>query len=301
MRAVALMGATGVGKSALALELAAKTGNAIISCDSMQVYRGLDIGTAKPSGEERARVAHYLVDCADIREVYSAARWATEARQAIRTENAAGRVPLICGGTGLYLKALMSGLADIPPEDAGVRERLAAELAEYGVRAMHAQLAAVDARMAARLHATDTQRILRALAVFRTTGRPLSAWQAEAGDSKPIDFPVFVLELPRDLLRDRLDLRFRAMIGSGWLDEVRWLAAQNLPDTHPAMRAVGYRQLLAVLRGEMPLEQGIQAGITATRRYAKRQETWFRGQVQGIHGDAAALRPRILEAVRHGA
>ncbi|HXH65451.1 MAG TPA: tRNA (adenosine(37)-N6)-dimethylallyltransferase MiaA [Mariprofundaceae bacterium] len=295
------MGATGVGKSALALELAAKTGNAIISCDSMQVYRGLDIGTAKPSGEERARVAHYLVDCADIREVYSAARWATEARQAIRTENAAGRVPLICGGTGLYLKALMSGLADIPPEDAGVRERLAAELAEYGVRAMHAQLAAVDARMAARLHATDTQRILRALAVFRTTGRPLSAWQAEAGDSKPIDFPVFVLELPRDLLRDRLDLRFRAMIGSGWLDEVRWLAAQNLPDTHPAMRAVGYRQLLAVLRGEMPMEQGIQAGITATRRYAKRQETWFRGQVQGIHGDAAALRPRILEAVRHGA
>jgi len=301
VHAVALMGATGVGKSALALDLTGHTANAIISCDSMQVYRGLDIGTAKPSREERDRVRHYLIDCADIHEVYSAARWAAEARQVIRTENAAGRIPLVCGGTGLYLKALMHGLADIPPEDAEVRVRLAAELAASGVQAMHARLAEVDAVTASRLHATDTQRILRALAVFHTTGRPLSAWQAGGNAGEPVDCPVFVLELPRDILRDRLDTRFRAMIEAGWLDEVRWLAAQGLADTHPAMRAVGYRQLLAVVRGEVTLAEGIRAGITATRRYAKRQQTWFRGQVQGAHDDAAALRSRILEVIRHGA
>jgi tRNA dimethylallyltransferase len=301
VRAIALMGATGVGKSALALALAGRTGNAIISCDSMQVYRGLDIGTAKPSCDEQAKVVHYLIDCADIHEVYSAARWAMEAREAILAENAASRVPLICGGTGLYLKALLSGLADIPPEDADVRKALTAELAASGVAAMHARLAKVDAETAARLHTTDTQRIMRALAVFHTTGRPLSVWHAETADGEPIDCSVFVLELPRDVLRDRLALRFRAMIGAGWLDEVHWLADQGLADTHPAMRAVGYRQLLAVVRGEVTLEEGIRAGITATRRYAKRQDTWFRGQVQGVHGDAAALRPQMLEAIRHEA
>jgi len=301
MWAVALMGATGVGKSALALEVAAQSGNAIISCDSMQVYRGLDIGTAKPSREEQAQVVHYLLDCADIHEVYSAARWAAEARQVIRTENAAGRMPLVCGGTGLYLKALMHGLSDIPPEDAEVRVRLAAELAASGVQAMHARLAEVDAVTASRLHATDTQRILRALAVFHTTGQQLSAWQAGGNAGEAIDCPVFVLELPRDVLRQRLATRFQAMIEAGWLDEVRWLAAQGLADTHPAMRAVGYRQLLAVVRGEVTLAEGIRAGITATRRYAKRQQTWFRGQVQGAHDDAAALRSRILEVIRHGA
>ncbi len=300
MRAVALMGATGVGKSALALALAEHGGHAIISCDSMQVYRGLDIGTAKASREERERVVHYLVDCADIHEVYSAARWAGEAKEAIRAENAAGRVPIVCGGTGLYLKALLAGLADIPPEDPDVRRELAAELEAEGIRAMHAQLAQVDAGTASRLHATDTQRILRALAVFRSTGRPLSAWHAVASEHASVDCPVFVLELPRETLRRRLADRFQAMIDAGWLDEVRWLAAQGLADTHPAMRAVGYRQLLPVVRGETSLEEGIRAGITATRRYAKRQDTWFRGQVQGIQGDAAQLKSRLQEAIDHG-
>jgi tRNA dimethylallyltransferase len=300
MRTVALMGATGVGKSALALELAERSGAAIVSCDSMQVYRGLDIGTAKPSHEERDRVRHYLIDCADIHEVYSAARWAGEAKEAIRAENAAGRVPIICGGTGMYLKALLAGLADIPPEDPDVRRELATELAAEGIRAMHAMLVKVDAETAARLSATDTQRIMRALAVFRTTGRPLSAWHAVASDSEAIDCPVFVLELPREELRRRLGDRFQAMIDAGWLDEVRWLAAQNLPDTHPAIRAVGYRQLLAVVRGEASLEEGMRDGITATRRYAKRQDTWFRGQVQGIHGDTAQLKSELMEAIAHG-
>lgn len=301
MRAIALMGATGVGKSALALALAERFGQAIVSCDSMQVYRGLDIGTAKPSGEERARVVHHLIDCADIHEVYSAARWAREARQVIRSENAAGRTPLVTGGTGLYLKALVNGLADIPPEDADVRRDLERELAGVGVEAMHARLATVDAATASRLHATDTQRILRALGVYRTTGRPLSAWHADVSQVETIDCPVYVLELDRDILRRRLAERFSAMLDAGWMDEVRWLADQHLPDTHPAMRAVGYRQLLAVARGDITLEEGMREGITATCRYAKRQETWFRGQVAGIHGDAETLAPRITEAWRHGA
>lgn len=305
MRAVALMGATGVGKSALALtlceEAAEARGTAIVSCDSMQVYRGLDIGTAKPSREERARVPHHLIDCAELPEVYSAARWAEDARAVIRAENAAGRVPLITGGTGLYLKALLSGLADIPPEDAGVRRELETELEAEGVEAMHAHLASVDAATASRLHATDTQRILRALGVYRSTGRPLSAWHADASRVETIDCPVYVLELDRDILRRRLAERFSAMIDAGWLAEVRWLADKHLPDTHPAMRAVGYRQLLPVVKGEISLEAGIGAGITATRRYAKRQDTWFRGQVAGVHGDAKALAGYIKEALHHGA
>ena len=275
MRAVALMGATGVGKSALALALAERGGHAIVSCDSMQVYRGLDIGTAKASQEERQRVRHYLVDCADIREVYSAARWAGEAKEAIRAENAAGRVPIVCGGTGLYLKALLAGLADIPPEDPDVRRGLAAELAAEGIRAMHARLSEVDAGTASRLHATDTQRILRALAVFRTTGRPLSAWHAASTDGETVDCPVFVLELPREVLRRHLAERFQAMIEAGWLDEVRWLAAQGLPDTHPAMRAVGYRQLLPHVTGDLPLAEATAEALRATVIYARRQRTWF--------------------------
>jgi tRNA dimethylallyltransferase len=299
------MGATGVGKSALAMDLceegAGNPGAAIISCDSMQVYRGLDIGTAKPSAEERARVVHRLIDCADIHEVYSAARWAGEARAVIRAENAAGRVPLICGGTGLYLKALLHGLADIPPEDAEVRRELEGELAAEGVKALHARLAAVDAVTASRLPATDTQRILRALGVYRTTGRPLSVWHAEQGEGEVVDCAVFVLERDRDILRRQLAERFQAMLDAGWLAEVRWLADRQLPDTHPAMRAVGYRQLLPVVRGQMALAQGMREGITATHRYAKRQGTWFRGQVAGMHGDAAALVPYIKEVWRHGA
>ena len=301
MRAIALMGATGVGKSALALALAERFGQAIVSCDSMQVYRGLDIGTAKPSGEERARVVHHLIDCADIHEVYSAARWAREARQVIRSENAAGRTPLVTGGTGLYLKALVNGLADIPPEDADVRRDLEAELAAEGVAVMHARLTEVDAVTASRLKPRDTQRILRALGVYRTTGRPLSAWHADVSQVETIDCPVYVLELDRDILRRRLAERFSAMLDAGWMDEVRWLAGQQLPDTHPAMRAVGYRQLLAVARGDMTPVQGMRQGITATRQYAKRQDTWFRGQVTGVHGDAKALAGHIKEALHHGA
>jgi tRNA dimethylallyltransferase len=181
LRAVALMGPTGAGKSTLALALARETGATIICCDSMQVYRGLDIGTAKPSREERDTVPHALVDCCTLPDVFSAARWAASARAVIEGENAAGRTPLIVGGTGLYLRALIEPLADIPPEAPQVRARLQARLDAGGVEALHAELARVDEITARRLHPADTQRIMRALAVHASTGRPLSAWLRRAG------------------------------------------------------------------------------------------------------------------------
>jgi len=293
------MGPTAAGKSALALRIAADGGAAILCCDSMQVYRGLDIGTAKPTPDERAHIRHLLLDCCELPDTCSAARWARMARAAIRTENAAGRTPLIVGGTGLYLRALIEGLAGIPPEDAAVRARLARMAAEQGAPALHARLGLRDPETAARLHPSDTQRILRALGVTESTGRPFSDWLRQARrERERIHCPVFVLDAPREALRERIARRFMAMMDAGWLDEARWLAALNLPDTHPAMRAVGYRQLLAHLRGACDLDTAVRDGITATRRYAKRQVTWFAHQTpQALHGRADALAPRILRAL----
>ncbi len=293
-RAIALMGPTGAGKSALALEIAQQHGMSIISCDSMQVYRGLDIGTAKPDTAERAAVPHFLIDCVTLPEVYSAARWAADALAVIRRENETGRIPLIVGGTGLYLRALLQGFADIPPVNAEVRRRLERELEACGVQAMHHRLAACDAEAASRLSPNDTQRIMRALAVFESTGRPLSAWVRRPPVSPGPDCRVFVLDVDRDALGARLAARFHAMLERGWMAEVRWLAGLGLSGTHPAMRAVGYRQLLRHVRGACPLEQAVADGITATRRYAKRQRTWFRHQTpDAIRGDADTLRKRI--------
>jgi len=299
LKAVALMGATGTGKSAAAMEVAAQSGSSIIACDSMQVYTGLDIGTAKPGSEDRERVEHFMLDCAELPEVFSAARWAKEALAVIRAENARDRPPLITGGTGLYLRALREELADIPDEDTDVRQRLMREADETGSPAMHARLADVDAATALRLNPNDTQRILRALAVFESSGVPLSEWTRKKSPETAIDCPVFVLDMERPLLRQRLETRFHAMLESGWLEEVRWLASLGLADRHPAMRAVGYRQLLAHVQGGCRLGEAVEKGVIATRQYAKRQETWFRHQAAGARwGDAQALAPELLQALR---
>jgi len=299
------MGATGSGKSALALPLAEAAGAAIVCCDSMQVYRKLDIGTAKAGADEQARVPHFMLDCCELfdgnerPDAFSAARWAAEAAQVIRQENDAGRVPLIVGGTGLYLKALTEGLADIPAVLPGVRDALEARLNLEGVQAMHAELMQVDAATASRLPATDTQRIMRALSVYHSSGRALSAWISEAPVAPSSEIPVFVLDVPREVLRSRIAKRFEAMLEAGWLDEVRWLAGLHLPDTHPAIRAVGYRQLMAHLKGECDLAQAVTDGITATRHYAKRQVTWFAHQSRdAVHGDALRLGSLIARNLR---
>ena len=293
------MGATGSGKTSLALPIAEATGTSIVCCDSMQVYQQLDIGTAKASKQDQARVPHALLDCCVLPDAFSAAKWAELAEAFIRSENEAGRVPLIVGGTGLYLRALSEGLADIPPEMPGVREGLLKRLEAEGVEALHAELAKVDAVTAARLPDTDTQRILRALAVFLSSGRSLSDWVSAPVQAPACDIPVFVLDVPRDVLREGIKQRFASMLDAGWLDEVHWLAGQDLPDTHPAVRAVGYRQLLAHVQSGSAFNQAVQDGITATRRYAKRQQTWFAHQTpQAIHGDADTLAPLIAEALR---
>jgi tRNA dimethylallyltransferase len=299
LKAVALMGATGTGKSALALALAESAGTPIVCCDSMQVYRGLDIGTAKPSPTEQSRVPHTLIDCCTLPDAFSAARWATLAGEVIRGENEAGRVPLIAGGTGLYLKALTEGLAEIPPEKPEVRQALLQRLHDEGIASLHAELARVDAPTAARLAHADMQRILRALAVYHSSGRSLSAWHGESAMPPQTEIPVFVLQVEREALRLRIARRFEAMLAAGWLDEVRWLDGLGLPATHPAMRAVGYRQLLAHVRGECGLEDATNAGITATRRYAKRQQTWFAHQTpDAVHADADTLAPLLAEALK---
>lgn len=299
LHAVALMGATGTGKSALAMKVAKAADCSIICCDSMQLYTGLDIGTAKPSRDERHEVPHFMVDCCELPGLYSAARWATEARNIIKKENESGQIPLIVGGTGLYLRALIEGFASIPEENPELREKYELVHKEQGTEALHRLLQHKDTAMAARLKVGDSQRIKRALCVLESTGKSLLAWQTEAkvGHSD-IECPVFVLGLPREILREKLAGRFHAMIQAGWLDEVRWLTAKAVPETHPSVRAVGYRQLIEHIDGKLTLDKAINDGITATRRYAKRQVTWFAHQTpDAIHGDVEELGGLLMEAL----
>lgn len=283
----------------LAMDVAKATGCSIICCDSMQLYKGLDIGTAKPTPDERHEVPHFMVDCCALPDLYSAARWAREVQSIIKNENESGRRPLIVGGTGLYLRALIEGFAAIPEENPELREQYERIHKEQGTAALYDLLRHKDAAMAARLTVGDSQRIKRALCVLESTGKSLITWQAEAkADHPDIECPVFVLEMPRDILREKLAGRFHAMIQAGWLDEVRWLRAKAVPETHPSMRAVGYRQLLDHLDGKLSLDKAINDGITATRRYAKRQVTWFAHQTpDAIRGDAGVLHPLLMETM----
>jgi len=298
INAMALMGATGVGKSRLALRVAHEGGMPIISCDSMQVYRGLDIGTAKPGPEDRNLVSHHLIDCISMPQVYSAMAWAKAAGDIIRTMNERGTVPLIAGGTGLYLRALLEGLSEIPDENPLVRQRLRQQAEMSGIAPLYEQLMVVDPATAGRLNQGDSQRILRALSVFESTGRPISLWTEKQEKQRTINCPVYILEMAREDLRQRLRTRFEKMLENGWMLEVNWLLEQRIPDAHPAMRAVGYRQLIAHARGTCGLDLAVEQGITATRRYAKRQQTWCRNQIpHAITADAARLETVMLQAV----
>jgi tRNA dimethylallyltransferase len=298
--AVALVGATGTGKSALAMQMAKEVSCNIICCDSMQLYKGLDIGTAKPSRNEQNAVPHFMVDCCALPDFYSAARWAKEVCNIIATENRAGRTPLIVGGTGLYLRALIEGFANIPEEKPELREKFELVHKEQGTEALYQLLQDKDTAMAARLKEGDSQRIKRALCVLESTDKSLLVWQAEAKVAHTdIKCPVFVLDVPREQLRQKLAGRFQAMIEAGWLDEVRWLQQQAVPHTHPVLRAVGYRQLLDHLAGSVSLDEAVKNGITATRRYAKRQVTWFAHQTpDAIHGNVSVLHPLLLETMK---
>ena len=273
-----LTGPTGTGKSDFALRLAREFPIELVSVDSAQVYRGLDIGSAKPDAAIRAAVPHHLIDLVDPAENYSAGQFVRDAARAIDDIEARGRIPLLVGGTMLYLRALIGGIAELPEGSDEIRARLDAEAALVGWPALHARLATVDATAAARIHPNDAQRIQRALEVHAVTGEPISTHQARTKSPLARDFVVAAL-LPADRARlhAALDARFVAMMDAGLLGEVRRLQARgDLSDRHPAIRAVGYRQLWVHLSGGYPLETAVARGQAATRQLAKRQMTWLR-------------------------
>jgi tRNA dimethylallyltransferase len=272
------MGPTGAGKSDLALELADRLAAEIVSVDSAMVYRGLDIGTAKPSREVRERIPHHLVDVLDPADSYSAGQFLHDALQAIGSIHARGRTSLLVGGTMLYFHTLFNGLARLPPADVEVRRELDARLVRDGSAALHAELRRVDPDAAARIHPNDPQRIQRALEVHRLTGSPISALQRE----RPLPLSnawvrSFVVSPEKQELQARIAHRFQQMMAAGLLDEVRHLHERgDLTPDKPAVRAVGYRQLWQHLDGAVTLEEAVRNAIVATRRLAKRQMTWLR-------------------------
>ncbi len=310
-RALCLAGPTAAGKTAVALAFAARHAAEIVSVDSALVYRGMDIGTAKPSAAERAAVPHHLIDIAEPTEPYSAARFVADANRLIGEIRARGRVPLLVGGTMLYFKALREGLDAMPAADPAVRAALDARAARDGWPALHAELARVDPAAAARLAPNDAQRIQRALEVFEVSGRPLSAWH-RAGRTTADDLPLVSLEpASRAWLHARIAERFDAMLAAGFVAEVQALRARgDLQPELPSMRCVGYRQAWAALEaGELaalrdgPARASLRdAGIAATRQLAKRQLTWLRSMnprhvVPADAPDALAQALAALEAL----
>ena len=286
-RVAALVGATAVGKTAVALALAARFGAEIVNADSLQVYRELDIGTAKPTIEERTQVTHHLIDVADPPEPYDAARYCREGREVLDDCSRRGVPALVVGGTGLYLKALLSGLFAEGEPAAGVRDRVRRELGALGLPALYARLLHLDPATASRLHPHDTYRILRALEVISATGRPLSEFIA-AHRFKDAPFQVLKLglRLPREELYRKIELRVEVMLEQGWLDEVEGLLRRYPPDLKP-LQALGYRHLINYLTGRWSWEEALTWLTRDTRRYAKRQLTWFGSdpEVRWFHPD----------------
>ena len=276
--AILLMGPTATGKSALALELAEAFDGEIVTVDSAQVYRGMDIGTAKPDAATRARRPHHLLDVVEPSESYSAARFVRDALRAIDTIRARGRLPIVAGGTMLYFKALTEGLSALPGADPGLRAQIDDEARLRGWPALHAELASVDPATAARLKPTDAQRIQRALEVFRASGEALSALQGRR-EATPLGRSIALALLPRDrtALHATIARRFEAMLEQGLVDELATLRERHrlAPDL-PSMRAVGYRQAWRYLDGDIGREALRCTGIAATRQLAKRQITWLR-------------------------
>jgi tRNA dimethylallyltransferase len=271
----ALVGATAVGKTAVALALGQSLGAEIVNADSLQVYRELDIGTAKPSREERARIPHHLIDVADPPESYDAARFCREGRAVLDDLTRRGVPPLVVGGTGLYLKALLGGLFAEGEPAPGVRERVRQELASLGLPVLYARLIHLDPATASRLHPHDTYRIVRALEVMAATGKPLSEFiQAHRFQDAPYEVLKLGLELPREELYRRIDLRVEIMLEAGWLDEVEGLLGRYPPDLKP-LQALGYRHLINYLTGRWSWDEALTLLTRDTRRYAKRQLTWF--------------------------
>jgi tRNA dimethylallyltransferase len=300
-KAVLIAGPTASGKSALALELAQKTGGVVINTDSMQVYRDLRILTARPTLAEEAQAPHRLYGHVDAAINFSAGAWVSDAAKVLAEARSQNRLPIFTGGSGLYFKALTRGLSAVPPISAEVREQVRARLERDGVEALHAELARKDPLSAERLKPRDRARIARALEVVEATGRSLTDWHREGLPPllPPGEFSALFLAPEREELYERIDARFDAMLGAGALEEVAALAARNLDPLLPAMKAHGVPALIRHLRGEITREEAAEIGRADTRHYAKRQFTWFRHQLREFEwvkpGDA---RGALLASLR---
>jgi len=300
--AIFLMGPTASGKTALAVELAHRFPVELISVDSALVYRDMNIGTAKPEPEILARAPHHLIDIIDPTESYSAATFRREALALMTDITARGRVPLLVGGTMLYFRALRFGLSELPPADAEIRAEIEQQATQIGWPALHAELAKVDAATAARLAPNDSQRINRALEIFRISGSPMSQLIA-AQEKTELPFqltPIALITSDRSVLHQRIASRFKQMLALGLLDEVKSLQAKYaLNRDLPSMRCVGYRQAWEFLAGEISEAELLEKGIAATRQLAKRQLTWLRGMPDNLEFDCLdlGLVEKIVELV----
>lgn len=298
-RVVALVGPTAGGKTALALELAPRLGAEIVSVDSRQVYRHLDIGTAKPDRAARAAVPHHLLDVAQPDERFDAARFAELGRRAVDDVLGRGRRVLLCGGSGLYLRALTEGLCPAPPADPALRAEIAAALAAGGRDALRTELAAHDPRAAARIAPRDDVRLSRALEVLRLTGRPLSAWQEEhAFADRPYEVLLLVLSPPVAELERRIARRCEEMWEQGLVEETEGVLARGFSPELPPLQAIGYREAIRFLRGELSRPQAIDDMRRATRQYAKRQRTWFRALGDAVPLDGSEPTDAVLDRAR---
>jgi tRNA dimethylallyltransferase len=275
-RALIVAGPTASGKSLLALHLAGRLGGGVINADAMQCYRELRVLTARPTPADEARAPHRLYGVRPAAEPGSAAWWREAALREMAAVRDAGLVPILCGGTGLYLEALVHGLADVPAPGRAAREEARALLATEGPAALHARLGAADPATASRLRPTDGQRLARAWEVWRGTGRGLAAWQETGSPPAPWCFRLVLLDPPRPALREAIAARFARMLEEGCLGEVRTLLALGLDPALPAMRAHGVPEISAHLRGEIGLQEAARRAILATGQYTKRQATWFR-------------------------
>jgi len=291
--ALIVAGPTASGKSALALAIAERLGGTIINADSMQVYRELRIVTARPTPEEEARVPHLLYGVRPAAEAGSVAWWRGAALAAMAATRGQGRLPILCGGTGMYFLSLTQGLSDIPAPGAAVREEARRLVAEIGAPALHARLADVDHATAARLQPNDSQRVSRAWEVWRSTGRGLAAWQAAGTGPAPWRFTALLLDPPRPALRAAIAMRFNAMMAQGALEEVRALLALQLDPALPAMRAHGVPELAAHLRGEISLAEAARRAELVTGQYTKRQSTWFRHHELSANGRMHTIHARF--------
>lgn len=284
--ALIVAGPTCSGKSALALHLARQCCGTVINADSMQVYRDLHVLTARPSKDDEASIPHRLYGVLPASQPGSVAWWRQQALEAMQKCWDEGRLPILCGGTGMYMRALTDGLVEVPDPGEDARQQARALLADIGSEALHERLSALDSQTASRLRPNDSQRIARAWEVRIGTGRGLASWQEEpALPPAPCRFVSVRLDPPRDELRAAIAVRFQAMLKAGACDEVAALLAQNLPDTLPAMRAHGVPELAGVLRGERTLEDAQEAAVRAIGRYTRRQATWFRHHPLGKEGD----------------